>query len=172
MAVVALALDSLTPSMFQLLQEGQNSRPGVKWVIFVRQAAGSLVGGNTPRQLFFQGPRQADWGPRLRRWLREENLHHRKTPRRECQGGVRLKESDYSRVATAQKAFGRIANLSPFGLGLMFEGSPPFPEGEFVEVAFRDTLGQARQFHAQIRWMRRHPDGRAEVGLQFLAASS
>lgn len=166
---VVLAVRELSPAMFELIREGQQ-QTGIKWVIFVQRVGVDLEGYNTDRQLFFQGQLQKGWAPRLRRFLLENRLDHRRADRRSCKGGVRVGDSDFSRQPTGAKAYGHIRNLSKHGLGLVFEKDPPFPPGEFLEVAFRDPEGAARTFHAQIRWKKPTSDGQIEVGLHFLAA--
>lgn len=167
----ALSLKELTPNVFDLLTEGQQRLPDVKWILFLQEAAMDLTTYNTNRQMFFQGQIAPDWAPRLSRWLQGSSLEHRKAPRRTCRGGVRLGDSDYSRKTTGAKAYGQIEDLSTHGIGLIFEEPLVFPSSEFVEVAFRDIQGQSRKFHAQIRWIRQESDGRVRVGLQFLAAA-
>lgn len=168
---VVLSAVELTPSLFELLQEGQRRQPKVKWAIFVQQASMNLGTYNSDCQLFFQGQIDADWAPRLKRWLFESRLDHRKGQRRGCRGGVRLADSEYSKQITGTKSFGQIEDLSTHGIGLLFESAPAFPKGEFVEIAFRDPQGQSRKLHAQVRWSRQRADGQFEVGLQFLAAA-
>jgi hypothetical protein len=168
---VIISAKEVLPSIFELMQEGQRNRPEVKWAIFVQQAAMNLGTYNTDRQLFFQGQIDSDWAPRLKRWLFESRLDHRKGLRRGCRGGVRIGDSEYSKDPKGAKVFGQIEDLSAHGAGLLFEAPPLFPKGEFVEIAFRDPQGQSRKLHAQVRWSRQRADGQFEVGLQFLAAA-
>lgn len=167
---VVLSVKELSPAIFELIREGQLQEPTIKWVIFVQRVGMDLEVYNKDRQLFFQGQLHKDWGPRLGRFLMENRLDHRRADRRSCRGGVRVKDSEYSRQPTGRKAFGQIRNLSKHGVGLIFEKDPPFPSGEFLEVAFRDPEGAPRTFHGQIRWKRTAADGKVEVGLHFLAA--
>lgn len=167
---VVFSVRELSPSVFSLLKEGQHSRPQVKWILFVQEVSLNLNSYNGNRQIFFQGQVASDWAPRLTRWLRDEQLTHRRGGRQTVQGGVRLKGTEFSKTCDGQKSFGRLEDLGPQGAGLVFEGVIPFPAGEFVEAAFRDTDGRPRVYHGQVRWVR-EVNGETWVGLQFLAAA-
>ncbi|MBX3039114.1 MAG: hypothetical protein KF789_00230 [Bdellovibrionaceae bacterium] len=48
----------------------------------------------------------------------------------------------------------------------------PPSESDFFEVTLKDSLGQNRSYHAQVRWQKRAADGGTELGVQLLAESS
>lgn len=168
---VFIAVRSLSPSVFEFLREAQGRAPGLKWALFVKEVDLELSPFSGKSQVFFQGVIAKDWIPRLSRFLEESRLEHRIKERARCRGGVRVKDSEFAKEPTGQRAFGRIRNLSGHGAALVFEQEPPYAQGAFLEVAFRDLQGAARSFHGQIRWRRRREDGTFEVGLLFLAAA-
>lgn len=168
---IFIAVRALSPSVFELLREAQTRVPGVKWAVFVKEVNLELQPFSGKSQIFMQGETAKDWVPRLQRFLEESRLDHRIKERTRCRGGVRVKDSEFSKAPTGQKAFGQIRNLSTHGASLVFEQDPPFAQGSFLEVGFRDLQGTARAFHGQIRWRRVRSDGSVEVGLQFLAAA-
>lgn len=168
---ILVSVRQLSPSVFSILKEAQQQVPDLKWGVFVREVNLELAPFSGKGQIFFQGELAKDWMPRLKRFLDASKLDHRKKDRARCKGGVRVKDSEFAKERTGQKAFGQIRNLSTHGVSLVFEQDLPFPQGGFIEVAFRDLQGTARAFHGQIRWRRVREDGSVEVGLQFMAAA-
>lgn len=167
---VIIAVRTLSPSVFELIREARIHVPDIKWAILVKEVNLQLKLFSGKSQIFLQGEMAKDWTPRLQRFLENGRLEHRLKGRARCRGGVRVKDSEFAREQTGQRAFGQIRNLSQHGASLAFDEEPSFPRGGFLEVAFRDLEGVARSFHGQIRWRRQCDNGTIEVGIQFIAA--
>lgn len=167
-----MAVDEVTPAIFEFIQQAETRNANIRWVLFVRHTQVDLSAYNKKNCIFFQGVVEGSWGPRLLRYLRQGSDQHRRAQRRAIKGGVRAKESEYAKEKrTNARSYGHLENVSAHGAGMRFEGTMPFQVGDTIEVAFRDAEGSARTFHGRICWKVEDAEGGCEVGLKFLAAA-